>query len=39
MRDVTLRVEHQKDQFFADALSALGADLSAQVGGGMSTEH
>jgi hypothetical protein len=39
MRDVTIRVEHQKDQFFADALTALGADLSAQVGGERATEH
>jgi hypothetical protein len=33
MRDVTVRVEHQKDRFFYDALAALGADLSAQLGG------
>jgi hypothetical protein len=35
MRDVTVRVERQKDQFFADALTALGADLSAQLSGGL----
>jgi len=33
MRDVTVRVEKQKDQFFYDALAALGADLSAQLDG------
>ena len=33
MRDVTIRVERQKDQFFADALLALGADLAAQLDG------
>lgn len=32
MRDVTVRVEYQKDRFFHDALAALGADLSAQLG-------
>ena len=32
MGDVTARVEHQKDQFFSDALAALGADLAAQLG-------
>jgi hypothetical protein len=32
MRDVTVRVEHQKDRFFYDAFAALGADLSAQLG-------
>ena len=32
MRDVTVRVEQQKDRFFYDALAALGADLSAQLG-------
>jgi hypothetical protein len=33
MSDVTVRVEQQKDRFFADALFALGADLAAQLGG------
>lgn len=32
MGDVTARVEQQKDRFFADALSAFGADLAAQIG-------
>ncbi|HEX8850569.1 MAG TPA: hypothetical protein VF761_13645 [Gemmatimonadaceae bacterium] len=32
MSDVTVRVEQQKDRFMADALSALGADLAAQLG-------
>jgi hypothetical protein len=32
MGDVTVRVEQQKDRFFADALSAFGADLAAQIG-------
>ncbi|HEX2717550.1 MAG TPA: hypothetical protein VHM67_07695, partial [Gemmatimonadaceae bacterium] len=31
MSDVTARVEYQKDKFFADALSALGEDLAAQL--------
>ena len=33
MSDVTARVEQQKDRFFADAISAFGADLTAQIGG------
>jgi hypothetical protein len=33
MSDVTARVEQQKDQFFADAVGAFGADLAAQLGG------
>lgn len=32
MGDVTVRVEQQKDRFIADALSAFGADLAAQIG-------
>jgi hypothetical protein len=32
MGDVTVRVEQQKDRFFADALAAFGADLAAQIG-------
>ncbi|NUO62661.1 MAG: hypothetical protein HOQ11_07560 [Gemmatimonadaceae bacterium] len=32
MSDVTVRVEQQKDRFMADAISALGADLAAQLG-------
>ena len=33
MSEVTVRVEQQKDRFFADALAAFGADLAAQIGG------
>jgi hypothetical protein len=33
MSDVTVRVEQQKDRFFADAIAAFGADLAAQIGG------
>lgn len=32
MSDVTVRVEQQKDRFFADAIFALGADLASQLG-------
>ena len=32
MSEVTVRVEQQKDRFFADALAAFGADLAAQIG-------
>ena len=39
MRDVTVRVERQKDQFFADGLTALGTDLSAQLGTLPAAEH
>lgn len=33
MSEVTTRVEHQKDRFFAEALRAMGEDLAAQLGG------
>jgi len=33
MSDVTVRVEQEKDRFFADALAAFGDDLAAQIGG------
>ncbi len=33
MSEVTVRVEQQKDRFFADALTAFGADLAAEIGG------
>ena len=33
MSDVTARVEQEKDRFFADAVTAFGADLAAQIGG------
>ena len=33
MSEVTVRVEQQKDRFFADALAAFGADLAAQIEG------
>jgi len=33
MSDVTQRVEQQKDRFFADAIYAFGADLTAEIGG------